>query len=222
MPWNKDNYQRFFPSLTWQAAPQLEAVMRRAAPGAHVVDLGAGGRQITPTTICVDFIPFPNTNVVGNVERLPFASGSLDVVIGTGLLEHVEDERATLTEVSRVLKPGGIAHMEMPFLQQYHDDPIDCRRMTVDGLRRSMRRAGLEPIQSGVHIGPTVTMITLWSYYVALVLEGDNIVFKALSTLAFLFFSIILWPLKFLDRLLVNKRSAHRLAFGIYCTARKA
>jgi SAM-dependent methyltransferase len=221
VPWTKDNYQRFFPSLTWQAAPQLEAVMKRAPPGALVVDLGAGGRQITPSTICVDFIPFKNTNVVGDAECLPFASNSIDLLIGTGLLEHVADERATLSEVSRVLKPGGLAHMEMPFLQQYHDDPIDCRRMTVDGLCRAMRRAGLEPVQSGVHIGPTVTMITLWSYYVALVLEGDNILLKALSTLAFLFFSIVLWPLKFLDRLLVGKRSAHRLAFGIYCTARK-
>jgi hypothetical protein len=84
-----------------------------------------------------------------------------------------------------------------------------------------MRRAGLEPEKSGVHIGPTVTMITLWSYYVALLLEGENIVLKALSTLAFLFFSVVLWPLKVLDRLLIHKRSAHRLAFGIYCTARK-
>ena len=221
MPWTKNNYQRYFPSLTWQAAPQLGELMRRVAPGARVVDLGAGGRQITHTTICVDFIPFPNTNVVGDAERLPFASNAIDVLVGTGLLEHVEDERATLADAARVLKVGGLCHMEMPFLQQYHDDPIDCRRMTVDGLRRAMRRAGLEPIASGVHIGPTVTMITLWSYYVALVLEGDNILLKILSTLAFLFFSIVLWPLKFLDRFLVGKRSAHRLAFGIYCTAKK-
>ena len=58
------------------------------------------------------------------------------------------------------------------------------------GLRRALLRAGLEPERVGVHIGPTVTMITLW-------------------------------PAKFLDWLLVKKRSAHRLAFGVYDTARK-
>ena len=44
---------------------------------------------------------------------------------------------------------------------------------------------------------------------------------KALSTGAFLVTSVLAWPLKFLDRLLVNKPSAHRLAFGIYYTGRK-
>jgi hypothetical protein len=33
---------------------------------------------------------------------------------------------------------------------------------------------------------------------------------------------VLLWPAKFLDVFLVNKRSAHRLAFGVYCTARKS
>jgi SAM-dependent methyltransferase len=221
MPWFKRNYQRWFPSLTWQARPQIARVLSEAKQGARVADLGAGGREITPGTICVDFIPFPNTDVVGDVQRLPFRDGALDLVVGTGLLEHVEDERATLAEVARVLARGGLAHMEMPFLQQYHDDPIDCRRMTVDGLERAMRRAGLEPVQSGVHIGPTVTLVTLFTYYAALWLDGRNVVLKALSTGVFLALSIVLWPLKFLDAFLVGKKSAHRLAFGIYCTARK-
>ena len=221
MPWGKTNYQRFFPSLTWQVEPQLARVVAMVPSGARIVDLGAGGRKITPDTLCVDFIAFPNTNVVGNCEALPFRDGSLDLVVGTGLLEHVEDERRVLAEVARVLRPGGIAHMEMPFLQQYHDDPIDCRRMTVPGLEREMRRAGLEPERSGVHIGPTVTLITLFAYWATLWLEGPTTIQKVLSTAVFLGVSIIAWPFKFLDRLLVSKRSAHRLAFGIYCTARK-
>jgi len=222
MPWIKDDYQRYFPSLTWQAAPQLPRVLAEAPQGARAVDLGAGGRELDPRVLCVDFVPFPGTDVVADVERLPFRDGSLDLVIGTGLLEHVADDRAVLREAARVLKPGGVVHMEMPFLQQYHDDPIDCRRYTVPGLEREMRRAGLDVVRSGVHIGPTVTMITLWAYYAALLLEGRNVVLRALSTAAFLFFSIVLWPAKFVDRLLLGKRSAHRLAFGIYCTARKA
>lgn len=221
MPWGKTNYQRFFPSLTWQAAPQLDRIVREAPAGARIVDLGAGGREITPATLCVDFLPFPNTDVVGDCEALPFRDGSLDVVVGTGLLEHVEDDRRVLAEVARCLRPGGVCHMEMPFLQQYHDDPIDCRRMTVPGLEREFRRAGLEPERAGVHIGPTVTLITLCAYYVALWLEGPTTIQKALSTGAFLVASIVAWPFKFLDRFLVGKRSAHRLAFGIYCTGRK-
>jgi SAM-dependent methyltransferase len=221
VPWLKDNYQRWFPSLTWQAAPQIPRVMADVPPGARVLDLGAGGRRIREDVICVDFIPFDGTTVVGDVQRLPFASGSVDVIIGTGLLEHVEDDRALLEQCYRILKPGGLAHFEVPFLQQYHDDPIDCRRFTVDGLRRALVRTGFEPQQHGAHIGPTVTLITLFSYYVAVLLEGKNIALRALSTGAFLFFSIVLWPAKFLDRFLIGKRSAQRLAFGVYGTARK-
>ena len=64
-------------------------------------------------------------------------------------------------------------------------------------------------------------MITLGAYYVSLVLEGRSRLARAVSTGAFLASSIVLWPAKFLDRFLVGKRSAHRLAFGIYATARK-
>ena len=221
MPWGKTNYQRFFPSLTWQARPQVEALVRSCPRGQRIVDLGAGGRRLRDDVLCVDFIAMTGTDVIGDVQRLPFRDASIDVVIGTGLIEHVEDERALLDEVARVLRPGGLAHMEVPFLQQYHDDPIDCRRTTVDGLARLMRRAGLEPQRQGAHIGPTVTVITLLTYYASLWLEGRSTIAKALSTALFLAFSIALWPLKFLDRFLIGKRSAHRLAFGVYCTARK-
>lgn len=221
MPWNEESYLRFFPPLTWQSDPQVESVARMAPPGARVVDLGAGGRRITPGTICVDFIPWAETDLVADVQRLPLREESVDVVFATGLLEHVEDDRAVIAEMARVLRPGGLAHVELPFLQQYHDDPIDCRRFTVSGLAREMERAGLQTVKSGFHIGPTVTMITLSAYYAALLFEGKSRAARAVSTGVFLAASTILYPLKYLDRWLLRKRSAHRLAFGVYCTARK-
>jgi SAM-dependent methyltransferase len=39
---------------------------------------------------------------------LPYESGSFDVVLSVGVLEHVPDDRASLTEISRILKPGGL------------------------------------------------------------------------------------------------------------------
>lgn len=221
MPWIERSYLRYFPSLTWQSDPQIASVLRRVPPGARVIDLGAGGRRISPGTLCVDFVPFVDTDLVADVQRLPVRDGVADLVLATGLLEHVEDDRALLVEISRVLRPGGYAHIELPFLQQYHEDPIDCRRLTVPGLERELRRVGLEPVKSGLHIGPTVTMITLASYYASLWFEGRSHASRAVSTGVFLACSVLFWPLKFLDSLLVNKRSAHRLAFGVFCTARK-
>lgn len=45
--------------------------------------------------------------VVTPAERLPFDDGSFDTVVATLVLCTVDDPRATLAEVSRVLVPGG-------------------------------------------------------------------------------------------------------------------
>lgn len=44
----------------------------------------------------------------GDATRLPFAAGSFDVVFCNSLLEHVPAWREVLTEMSRVLRPGGV------------------------------------------------------------------------------------------------------------------
>jgi SAM-dependent methyltransferase len=221
MPWVAQGYMKYIPSSTWQAEPQLGRVLGDTPADARIIDLGAGGRVIRKGVITVDFLPAQGTRVLGDGEHLPFGDGTIDLVVGTGLLEHVRDERRLLREVYRVLKPGGRAHFEVPFLENYHADPIDSRRFTVPGLVDVCRMHGLEPSHSGVHIGPTVTVLTTLRYYVALVFEGRSKLSKIVSTGAFAALSVLSWPFKFLDRFLIGKPSAHRLAFGVYCTATK-
>lgn len=40
--------------------------------------------------------------------KLPYADSIFDVVLSVGVLEHVADDRASLNEIKRVLKPGGL------------------------------------------------------------------------------------------------------------------
>jgi ubiquinone/menaquinone biosynthesis C-methylase UbiE len=46
--------------------------------------------------------------VEGSAERIPFPSESFDVVHASSVMEHVQDLDASLAEVNRVLKPGGV------------------------------------------------------------------------------------------------------------------
>src|SRR5258705_9777952 len=124
MPYGPRGIYRLIPSLTWQCDEQVSRVLSRVGAGARIADLGAGGRRITPATICLDFAAGQGTDGVGDVQRLPFRDASLDLVFATGLLEHVEDERLVLSEIARVLRTGGLVHVEIPFLEQYHEDPI--------------------------------------------------------------------------------------------------
>jgi arsenite methyltransferase len=45
--------------------------------------------------------------VEGEVERLPFADASFDVVISNGVIDLIPDKDAVFSEIARVLRPGG-------------------------------------------------------------------------------------------------------------------
>ena len=51
---------------------------------------------------------------VEHAEKLSHADGYFDVVVCSEMLEHVEDPHALLSEVSRVLRPGGHAVFTFP------------------------------------------------------------------------------------------------------------
>jgi 2-polyprenyl-6-hydroxyphenyl methylase/3-demethylubiquinone-9 3-methyltransferase len=46
--------------------------------------------------------------LLGTAERIPCASDSFDLVVAFSVLEHVDDLGASLREVARVLRPGGV------------------------------------------------------------------------------------------------------------------
>ena len=47
--------------------------------------------------------------IEARMESLPFADGEFDVAVANGVLEYVDDRRAAVSELSRVLRPGGLA-----------------------------------------------------------------------------------------------------------------
>lgn len=68
----------------------------------------------------------PIADVKADVQSLPFDDDLFDVVICNHVLEHVYDLSRSLSELLRVLKPGGFAILQVPFDTKHettYEDP---------------------------------------------------------------------------------------------------
>ena len=76
----------------------------------------ACGIDIEP---CVLNNPFLHEARVGNVEQLSWAAKTFDVVVSNNVLEHLSQPETVLSEVCRVLKPGGVFLAKTPSSLHY-------------------------------------------------------------------------------------------------------
>lgn len=86
-------------------------------------------------------------DVGGSIIRLPIAGDSCDAVICFNVLEHVLDYGAALSEMRRVLRPGGALYGRVPFLIGVHGDPSDYWRYTDATLNTLLARAGFDRVR---------------------------------------------------------------------------
>ena len=63
----------------------------------------------------------PEKVVSGTGESLPFPDESFDIAYSANVLEHTSNPERVLAEATRVLKPGGLLHMEMPNYLSYFE-----------------------------------------------------------------------------------------------------
>ncbi|MGC8783457.1 MAG: class I SAM-dependent methyltransferase [Armatimonadota bacterium] len=75
-----------------------------------------------------------NNLLLAAAERLPIAPESVDVIVATDILEHLDDDVAVLKEFYRALKPGGYVVITVPaysILWSEHDLALMHRRRYV-------------------------------------------------------------------------------------------
>jgi SAM-dependent methyltransferase len=83
-----------------------------------------------------------------DARRLPVATASAGLVVAFDVLEHIEEDEVALSEISRVLQPGGHLLVAVPAdmgLWSAHDEAVGhVRRYTKDTLAEVVRTAGFE------------------------------------------------------------------------------
>jgi len=118
----------------------------RLREGQIVLDAGAGearhkinfkqARYIALDAGCGDSSwNYSKLDIRGDLEKIPLRGASVDCVLCMVVLEHTRNPREVLLEFARVLKPGGLLVMVVPFLWEEHQAPHDYFRFTQYGVR---------------------------------------------------------------------------------------
>jgi SAM-dependent methyltransferase len=109
----------------------------------------------------VDLTDGPLVTTVADLTALPHASGEFGGIVCVHVLEHVDDDRAAMSEMYRVLKPGGWAVVNVPSRldQPTHEDPTI---VSADARRRAFG----EPDHRRVYGADLVSRLTEAGFHV--------------------------------------------------------
>ncbi len=125
------------------------------ADAAEVKDVSAMMKGLSDEDPSVAASGGRGTALVGNALELPFDDGTFDRVIAAEVLEHIPEDRGAISELARVLRPGGTLAVTVPrwwpelvtwaISDDYHSKPgghIRIYRGSV--LVERLEAAGLE------------------------------------------------------------------------------
>ena len=140
-----------------------------ARRGANVVALDYRSDEVTATrgifAAMVAAGEIPEARYVGVMQgdatKLPFADGSFDRVITSEVLEHIQDDVTAVSELLRVLRPGGTIAATVPtwfpekinwlLSDEYHAPKVPgghVRIYTATELKAKLRSAGANVVDS--------------------------------------------------------------------------
>jgi SAM-dependent methyltransferase len=108
-------------------------------------------------TSCID--------IFAAAYQIPVPDNSIDTVLCTDVLEHLEEPGLAITEAFRLLKPGGYAIYTVPLFWHLHEQPYDYFRFTEYGLKYLLENSGFEIVEIKSAGGFFVTFGQEFVYY---------------------------------------------------------
>jgi len=184
---------------------------------ALVVDAGSGNYRLHPDIISVDMFDYEAVDIVCTLEALPFRSGAIDAVVSRSVLEHVPDPACVVGEFHRCTKTGGLGIHVIPFLFPAHSSPVDYHRLTPDG--HDILFKCWEQVSRTNPTGP-VTVLLLHVIEVLSTILSFGV--ARLKSLSYLFLCGVMFPLKFLDVIFINRPAFMTSAASVLSVVRKS
>jgi len=92
----------------------------------------------------------PLAMIKADICKLPFASNYFDIILCNHVLEHIENDKKAISELYRVLKPGGVGVFQVPLdmnrISTFEDNSITDpkHRAKIFGQYDHVRIYGLD------------------------------------------------------------------------------
>ncbi len=119
-----------------------------------VLDVGCGRKPYRDFVSCRSYVglefdtPHARKHTFADAfyegRTFPFSESRFDGVLCSQVFEHVFTPREFLGEINRVLKPGGLLVLTVPFVWDEHEQPQDYARYSSFGLKAALQSAGFE------------------------------------------------------------------------------
>jgi len=187
-------------------------------PGKSGLNIGSGNTHLHPNIKNLDIFPGKYVDIVAHAEDIPCEMESFDIIITQETLEHVKDPCKTMSEIKRLLKKGGKAYIQLPFIIGYHPGPTDFWRFTKEGIIELASKNDLKVLEIGITVGGGSgyyrISVEFFSSLLAIILP---FAYKPLKG----FFSIVLLPLKLFDIFFKLSKQKDRIPGGYYIIAQK-
>lgn len=111
-------------------------------------------------------------DIFGTAYDTGVANDSINTVLCTVVLEHLERPQDAINEMHRILCPDGHVVLTVPLFWHLHEEPRDFYRYTKHGLRHLFETAGFEIVVIKPLSGFVVTFSQEFVYFIGRLRRG--------------------------------------------------
>jgi SAM-dependent methyltransferase len=123
----------------------------------RILDVGCGGKPYEALFNAEEYVGLEYDSPANRATKradffydggnFPFEDGSFDAVFFSEVFEHVFNPDEFLSEVRRVLRPGGRILLTVPFAWDEHEQPRDYARYSSFGLAHLLAEHGFQIVR---------------------------------------------------------------------------
>jgi len=133
---------------------RLNIFLKQHTSSKKTLDIGCGNKyydNLFPNKINIDIDKNKKPDIIASVYNLPFQDNEFDNILCLEVLEHLFEPAKAISEINRVLKPGGKLILSTRFIFPLHDAPEDYFRYTKYGLQKLFKNWQIKEIKSETH-----------------------------------------------------------------------